>query len=195
MIRVALTGGIGCGKSVVAAEFAKLGVPCFEADRVAAAYYDDPAFVAEVRRLLGPGIMSPDGGVDKKAVARLVFNDAAMLQQLSQLIHPRVMADFDRWALLHADAPYVICEVAILYEYGLQQRFDKVVCVYLDLEERLRRLVLRDRCSREALMARIANQIPGEEKLMRADYVVLNYECNPRSRQVKYIDRQLRNFN
>ena len=188
-----MTGGIGCGKSVVLGEFKRLGVPCFEADREAAKLYDNPAFCDEVVNLLGRGVLCADGRIDKKAVAGDVFADSAKLAALSSLVHPRVMGEFDGWARRHeSEYSYVLCEVAVLYEYGLERCFDKVVCVHLDLEERLRRLLLRDGGPREQLLARIASQLPSEQKMMRADYVILNYEGNPRSRQVAAVDEMLR---
>lgn len=198
MRHVVLTGGIGCGKTTVLREFERLGVPCFVADEVAAGYYDDPAFVAEVDRLLGGGTMTVDGRADKQAIASIVFGNREMLLRLNALIHPRVWEDYLRFAAEHADAPYCLFESAIAYEYGFDRLADAVVCVYVDKEERLRRLAHRDpvpglsmQAIRERLEARMRNQLPAEEKMMRADYVVLNYEGNPRRRQVEYIHGKL----
>jgi len=188
---VGLTGGIGCGKTTVLEVFRTLGVPCFVADQVAGRYYDDADFLRSVRALFGDRVFLPDGSADKRAIASIVFADPAALQQLNALVHPRVMDDFRRWAA-QQQAPYVILESAILYEYALDKQVDSVVAVYLEKEERLRRLELRDHASREALEARMRNQLSAEEKMDRADYVVLNYEGNPRQRQVQYIDRLLR---
>ena len=192
MIRVGLTGGIGCGKSTVMSEFERLGVPCFEADRVAGTYYGDHAFLDEVRALLGDAVFRADGSVDKRAVAARVFADNVLLQRLNALVHPRVAADFDAFCRRHGDAAYVLFESAILYDYAFDALMDRVVCVYLDREERLRRLVLRDGGDVAAITARMDNQLPAEVALMRADYVILNYEGNPRSRQVAWVDRCLR---
>lgn len=188
---VALTGGIGCGKTTVLHEFQKLGIPCFVADEVAGSYYSEPSFLAEIRRLFGDRVLLPDGSADKRAIAQIVFSDRDALQQLNGLIHPRVMGDLKMFALQHADSPYVIFESAIIYEYGFDQMVDSVVCVYLEEEERLRRLELRDHATREQLQARMRNQLSAEEKMMRADYVVLNYEGNPRGRQVRHIHNLL----
>ena len=163
MRHVALTGGIGCGKTTVLREFEQLGIPCFVADEVAAAYYDDPAFVAEVDRMLGGGTMTTDGQADKQAIAGIVFNDPKMLLRLNAMIHPRVWDDYLQFARPHADAPYCLFESAIVYEYGFDQLVDKVVCVYLDREERLRRLAMRDHVDRERLETRMRNQMPAEE--------------------------------
>ena len=192
MRRVGITGGIGCGKSTVANEFRLLGVPCFVSDIVAARYYYDIDFLDELRQLLGDGVFLSDGSVDKKAVAARVFADKSLLEGLNALVHPRVIEDFDRFCELHSKAPYVLFESAILYDYGFDRMMDKVICVYLDLDERLRRLTQRDGVGEEAIRARIANQLPAEEMMRRADYVILNYEGNPRRRQVEYIDDQLK---
>ena len=192
MKRVGITGGIGCGKSTVVAEFERLGVPSFVADKVAAAYYDDASFLDEVRRLLGEDVFLPDGRADKRAIAARVFDDKSLLQSLNALVHPRVIKDFDVFCTQHKAAPYVLFESAILYDYGFDRLMDKVVCIYLHLEERLQRLMLRDGLSRQQLMARISNQMPAEEVMLRADYVILNYEGNPRRRQVAYIDEMLK---
>lgn len=188
---VALTGGIGCGKTTVLEEFQKLGVPCFVADQVAGRYYDDPAFVVEVVNLFGKDVLQKDGSVDKRAIARIVFNDAQALKKLNALIHPRVWDDFRLFAESHTDRPYVIFESAITYEYGFDKMVDKVICVYLEKEERLRRLELRDKVSRTELEARMRNQWEAEEKMMRADFVILNYEGNPRKRQVAFVHNKL----
>lgn len=192
MRRVGITGGMGCGKSTVVEAFARLGVPSFVADRAGAECYRDPAFLDEVRRLFGNGVFSADGAPDKRRIAARVFANPAELQALNALVHPRVMQAFEAFCLRHADAPYVLFESAILYDYGFDRLMDSVICVYLSLEERLSRLAVRDSVPREELMARIRRQMPAEEMMRRADYVILNYEGNPRQRQVAYIDKMLK---
>lgn len=192
MKRVGITGGIGCGKSTVVTEFSRLGVHAFVADSVAATYYDDTSFLAQIRDLFGDSVFRPDGSADKRIIASRVFSDAALLRSLNALVHPRVMADFDTFCRQHRDEPYVLFESAILYDYGFDRIMDKVVCVYLDLAERVARLRERDRVGEDQILARVANQMPAEEAMMRADYVILNYEGNPRRRQVLLIDKMLR---
>lgn len=188
MYRVGLTGGIGCGKTTVLREFQKLGVPCFIADQYAAGYYNDTHFLNEVRDLLGSSVIRPDGSADKARIASIVFNDKEALLGLNALIHPRVMDDFDRWASVQK-APYVIIESAIIFEYHLDKHLDKVITVYLEKEERMMRLMLRDNTTRELLEQRMRNQMSAEEKMDLADFVILNYEGNPRQRQVAEIDK------
>lgn len=186
---VGLTGGIGCGKTTVLEVFRTMGVPCFVADQWAAQYYEEADFLTDIRNLFGDSVFH-DGMADKRAIARIVFNDSQMLTQLNALIHPRVAKDVLAWSQ-QQQAPYVIFESAILYEYGFDSMMDAVVAVYVDKEERLRRLVHRDHASREELEARMRNQLSAEEKMDRANYVILNYEGNPRHRQVSHIHDQL----
>ena len=192
MKRVGITGGIGCGKSTVVAEFRKLGVQAFVADEVAAAYYHNPAFLADIRNLFGDEVFLADGSADKRRIAARVFADSRALEALNNLVHPRVMADFETFCRQHDCEPYVLFESAILFDCGLDSRMDKTLCVYLDLPERIERLQGRDGATKEQIMARVANQMPAEEMMRRADYVILNYEGNPRQRQVAYIDNILK---
>lgn len=191
MLHIGLTGGIGCGKSTVVLEFQKIGIPCFVADEVARTYYDDLDFCALIGSTFGNDVLTPDGHVDKARLAQKVFADRQALLHLGSMIHPRVMADFALWAD-RQQAPYVIIESAILYEYNLDANLDKIIAVYLEKEERLRRLELRDHATRDQLEARMRNQLSAEEKMQRADFVILNYEGNPRSRQVQLIDQKLK---
>lgn len=186
---------MGCGKTTVVAEFARLGIPAFVADKVGASYYNDGSFLSEVRKLLGDGVFDANGMVDKRRIASLVFSDKNALAKLNSLVHPRVMSDFDRFCLQHADQPYVLFESAILFDYGLERFMDKVICVYLSLDERLARLRERDHADDGPLLDRIRNQMPAEEMMRRADFVILNYEGNPRKRQVACIDQKLRILN
>lgn len=182
---------MGCGKSTVVSEFQQLGIPCFVADTEAAAYYRDPYFLNQVADLLGEEVIRTDGSADKQRIADIVFSNPHKLHQLNSLVHPRVMEDFNRFCLQNNSHHYVLFESAILYDYGLDKQMDAVICVYLDLEERIQRLLARDPLSRKQLMDRINTQLPAEQIMMRADYVILNYEGNPRHRQVAYIDKQL----
>lgn len=188
---VALTGGIGCGKTTVLDQFRSIGIPCFIADQVAGAYYQDPAFLASIRHLFGNSVFRPDGTADKAAIARIVFADTDKLAKLNSLVHPRVWDDFQRFAASHAASPYLIFESAIIYEAHLDRLVDKVVCVYLSLDERIARLTVRDHATAEQIHSRIRRQLPAEEVMQRADHVILNYEGNPRTRQVQHIHNQL----
>ncbi len=187
---IGLTGGIGCGKTTVTEEFRKIGIPCFIADIHAGTYYNDPSFLEQIQTLFGNTVFNNDGTADKRRIASIVFSNRDKLMALNALIHPRVMEDFRLWAA-NQTTPYAIIESAILYEYELYKHLDGIITVYLEKEERIRRLMQRDRESREVIELRMANQLTAEEKMDRADYVILNYEGNPRQRQVKTIHRMV----
>lgn len=195
---IGLTGGIGCGKTTVLKEFERLGVPGFVADEVAKEYYKDADFNEEIATMFGREMMGGDGLVDKARLARLVFADAAALATLNALIHPKVWTNFEKWEKRQQDRlcagegrGYVLFESAILFDTGFDARMDATVCVYLDREERIRRLCERDRCTLEAIEARMRCQLDADEMMRRADFVILNYEGNPRRRQVEYIDKMI----
>lgn len=191
MLKVALTGGIGSGKSTVARCFFELGVPCFISDLVAAGYYFDPEFCQHLIDILGQSIIAPDGSINKRRVADIIFSDTAKRVAVNSMVHPRVMKDFDHWCERWSEEPYVLFECAILYEYHLEMHFDAVVTVHTSMLERLSRLQVRDNASIQQLQAVVNAQLPSEEKMQRADYVILNYEGNPRLRQVEHIHQLL----
>ncbi len=188
---VGLTGGIGCGKTTVVNVFRKIGIPCFVADDKAGKYYDEDDFLKQLRGILGDAAFFSNGKADKKAIANIVFHDREKLLALNTLVHPRLMKEFADWAS-QIEAPYVIIESAVLFEYHLDEALDRIICVYLGKKECLSRLTLRDHVCREALEARMRNQLSAEEKMDRSDYVILNYEGNPRTRQVRHIDQLIR---
>lgn len=189
-VAVGITGGMGCGKTTVVDVFAELGIPAFVADRVGASYYQEPEFCHEVARLLGADLLITPDTINKALLAQRVFSDVAALEVLNGLVHPRVMADFDVWRKKQL-SPYVLFESAILYDYGFDRQMDATIVVHLDMEERMRRLLLRDSLSADEIKLRMACQLSSDVLLDRANYVILNYEGNPRRRQVQYVHQHL----
>lgn len=187
---VGITGGMGCGKTTVVSVFAELGVPAFVADRAGADCYRDPIFCHTVADHLGADLLATPDTIDKVKLAERVFADPSALAVLNGLVHPRVMDHFSRWQH-QQQAPYVLFESAILFDCGLENCMAATIVVHLDRAERMRRLLLRDPLSEQQIAARMARQTPQEQLLDRADYVILNYEGNPRRRQVNYIHQQL----
>lgn len=190
-LEIALTGGIGSGKSTVCKEFEKLGIPCFSADKATHECYDDLVFQEQIRKLFGNNIFSAPFKVDKQKVAQIVFQDKSLLGELNSLVASRVWDKYHQWVEDNSDFPYVIQENAVLFEYHYEKMFHKVIGVYLEQEERIARIALRDNASREEILSRIKNQIPSREILEKADFVILNYEGNPRKRQVELIHQKI----
>jgi dephospho-CoA kinase len=173
--RVALTGGIATGKSHCLKTFAALGVPVIDADVLAreAVRAGTPGFREVVARF-GAGIVGADGELDRAALGRIVFNDAAARRDLEAMIHPWVFGRISKWFddLERTPAPVAIADVPLLYETGHEADFDRVVVAFCAPDEALKRLVHRDGLSLEDATSRMKSQIPVEDKAARADFVI-----------------------
>ena len=187
---VGLTGGIGSGKSTVAAYFRELGVPVYDSDRRARDLMETDGLLREgIVKLFGPGAYRK-GGLNRSYIASRVFEDKPLLQALNNLVHPAVRRDFHSWAE-RQDAPYVVQEAAILFENGGYRAFDRMILVTAPREERIRRVMQRDGTPREAVEARMENQWDTSRKIPLADYVIENTNLGKTRRQVVRIHREL----
>jgi dephospho-CoA kinase len=170
MLRVGLTGGIGCGKSTVAEILREHDCRVLDADAVARDLSEpgQPAF-KEIVAAFGPEILSPDGHMDRTKVAHLVFHDASKLAKLNQILHPRVIAEqnrqLDEIALMDPHAVAVI-EAALLIEAGYHLGMDRLIVVWCRPDQQIERITNpRGRnMSREDAEARRAAQMPLDEK-------------------------------
>jgi dephospho-CoA kinase len=176
MLLVGLTGGLASGKSFVGQQLAGLGCHLIQADRLGhdvlmpgGEAYD--AAVAE----FGGEILNPDGTIDRRALAAVVFNDPARLEKLNQMVHPPVR---ERTRKLAADFaaldPHgiVIVEAAILIETGSYRNYDKLIVAVCSEEEQLERAMRRDGITREEALSRLHRQLPLKEKVKYADFVI-----------------------
>jgi dephospho-CoA kinase len=172
---VGLSGGIGSGKSVVAARLAELGAVVIDADRLAREVVAPGTDgLAEVVAAFGAGVLDAEGGLDRPTLGRLVFEDAAARQRLEAIIHPRVRA---RTAELVAAAPpdaIVVNDVPLLVEAGLAAGFGIVVMVLADEQARVRRLVETRGMSAADARSRIGAQATDEQRRAVADVVLEN---------------------
>ncbi len=174
MMTVALTGGVGSGKSTVARLFRLLGVPVFEADREARRLQDDDAGLRTAIAQRFGGDLYRSGTLDREALAALVFNDAAALADLNEMVHPAVRAAFRAWAAGHTGRPYVIMEAAVLVRTGGHRLFDRTVVVEAPEEVRVQRVLQRDGCTREQVLARMAHQATDKELRGAAHHLIDN---------------------
>jgi dephospho-CoA kinase len=185
MLRVGLTGGIGCGKSTVAAMMAELGCHVLNADKMAHALIapGEPAYNDVVRKF-GKHILAPDGSVDRARLASVVFADTDKLTALNAIVHPRVLRELDRelerLALLDAHGVAVV-EAALLIESGYHTTLDRIVLVTCTREQQLERLTnptVGRGMSREQAEQRIAAQMPVEEKRRQAAGKLDEIDCS-----------------
>lgn len=171
--RLGITGGIGSGKTTVCRIFRVLGVPVFVADVAARQLMNsDPAIRSEINIIAGDDLYS-SGELDRKELARLIFNRPELLRRVNAVVHPAVLRVFDEWAG-KSTAPYVIMEAAILFESRADLLVDRVASISAPVEERIARVMGRNDLSREEVMERINNQLEDDEREEQSYYVINN---------------------
>lgn len=178
MKKIALTGGIGVGKTTVAREFEKLGVPVFYSDDEAKNMYKNPKVQAQINSILPEPVFNAVGALDKERLRRYIFQSEEIRMQVNAIIHPLVRRKFDEFCKEHGSAPYVINEAALHIETGGWKQFDQVILVTAPLEVRIDRLKQRDGSTEEEIRRKIAAQMPDDEKLKFADMVFVNDGVN-----------------
>jgi len=173
MKRIALTGGIACGKSALALFLKELGCDVLDADDVVHAL-EAPggAAVAPIAEAFGEAVCAVDGGIDRQRLGARIFSDGDARQRLNAIVHPLVRAAVDAWLYAPGAAPKVVV-IPLLFEVGWEQGWDAVVCVACHAGTQLRRLTERGLSAADA-QARLAAQMPLREKTRRAGYVVWN---------------------
>lgn len=187
---IGLTGGIGSGKSTVAKMFAAYGVPIYIADVEAKLLMHSSVEIrSELEALLGEEVYK-NGELDRAFMADLIFNDKQLLEQANQIIHPRVEAHFQAWKK-QQKAAYCIKEVAILFENSAHTKCDKTILVVVDQEERIARVMKRDKVSREKVLERMNNQWTDAQKIPLADFIIKNERLTDTQAQVKYLHKLL----
>ncbi len=172
---IGLTGSFGSGKTTVAEMFRQRGARIIDADTIARQLVEpgSPA-LQEIVNLLGQQILQPDGRLNRAAVAERVFADESLRQRLNAILHPRIRAVEEEQLALWRDEPLVILSVPLLLENRMEHLVDCVVVVAVDEAVRMERLRRRDGLTDSQIAARLDAQMPQEEKIARADYVINN---------------------
>jgi dephospho-CoA kinase len=174
MKKIGITGGIGSGKSTVSKLFQLLDVPVYNADDKAKFLMNNDALLIEkIKNIFGNTIYC-NHELDRKKMAAQVFEQPFLLQQLNEIVHPAVFADFDNWCNQYQHLPYILKEAALIFETILHQKLDEIIMVSAPENLRIERVMQRDNISHEQVLARIKNQMPEAEKLNRADYIIYN---------------------
>ena len=175
---VGLTGGIGSGKTTIANLFAlHFSIPIYIADTKAKKLVaNNKQLQQEIVTLLGEEAFV-EGRYNTSFVAQEVFSNKEKLDKLNAIIHPYVQQDFLQWKQSQ-QAPYVIKEAAILFESGSYRDCDFIIMVTAPLEERIKRVMLRDKIDRETVEKRIKNQWNDEKKIELSTFVIENREID-----------------
>jgi dephospho-CoA kinase len=159
----------------VRAQFAQLGVPTIDADRLARdAVAPGTAGLAAVVRRFGPEVLDTSGALDRRTLASIVFADASARRDLESIIHPEVQRLTDEWfASLDASSHgFAIADIPLLYEVGREKDFEVVIVTACSPETQVRRVIERDHLTEAEARQRLAAQMPIEEKVRRADFVI-----------------------
>ena len=173
MILVGLTGGIGSGKSTVINHFIELGVNCYQADKEAKKLMDsDQDLIEKIKNSFGENIYI-NSKLDRKKLSSIVFRNKQKLDLLNSIVHPSVNKHFINYCKSLKDI-YIIKEVAIIFETGTQDKFDKIILVKAPKEERINRIIDRDKCNRQDVIDRINNQIEDDDKMDKCDFIIDN---------------------
>ena len=171
---IGLTGGIGSGKSTVAAYIASKGIPVYIADDEAKKLMDSKRISSKIQAIFSENVLSENGKLDRKKIAAIVFNAPEKLAKLNAIVHPEVKNHFQKWLNKHKDASFIIKEVAILFETNGHTSCDKVILITAPEEVRVERAMKRDNSSKESVLDRIKNQLSDADKIKLSDFVVEN---------------------
>ena len=172
---VGLTGGIGSGKSTVANMFKKLGVPVYNSDERAKHLMNTSLEIKnQLIELLGEEAYEGDK-LNRSFIAKKVFSNADLLAELNNIVHPIVRKDFIDWTN-DQDYRYVIQETALLFENKSEDLYDSIILVTAPKEERIARVVDRDKSTKEQVISRMNNQLDDEAKLDLSNYVIENID-------------------
>lgn len=186
MIIVGLTGGIGSGKTTIGRRFASFGVPVYIADDEAKALMNRSKVIKrKLIQLFGESAYI-NGHLNRPYLASKIFNDKTLLSKMNAIVHPKVGAHFKRW-LKKQEAPYIIKEVAIIFENNLEDQYDYIISVVADEALRIDRVIARDNSTKEKVESIIRNQLPDSEKIEKSDYVIFNNDLETAYSQVEEI--------
>ena len=174
MLKVGITGGIGSGKTTICNFFDVLGLPIFIADTEAKRIMDSSPIVRSKLILsFGEEIYLPNHALDRKKLAKMVFNSPLLLAKINSIVHPEVHKHFQEWCN-RQDSPYIVYEAAILFESGFYQEMDFNILVTAPEEERVKRVLLREHTTENDIKNRIAKQWQDNEKEELADFIIAN---------------------
>ena len=177
---VGLTGGIVGGKSTVALMFKDLGAKIVDADKLGHSVIlpHRPAW-EKITRLYGKDILRNDLTIDRKQLSKIVFTNQTLLKKLNEITHPEIIKLIKKEINLAKNKTYsqekvLIIDAALIYEAKIDRLMDKIIVVYIDEDEQVKRLIRRNNLSKEEALHRIKSQMSTKEKVKMADYIIDN---------------------
>lgn len=175
-LKIGLTGGIASGKSTVCDLFSQLSVEIIDADKIShdITKKDGLAF-QEILDYFGKKILGLDGELDRQQLRSIIFNDATAKRALENIIHPKVLNEINK-NISDSTAPYLIIAVPLMIETGMNKLMDRVLLIDCSIETQIRRLIERDKCTKQEAQSIIENQASLESKRAICDDVIVNEE-------------------
>ena len=170
---VGLTGGIGSGKSTVLKQFEDLGINTYSADKAAKKLINsDEDLIESIKGLFGDNIYN-NNILDTIKLSKIVFHDSHKLESLNSIVHPAVAKDFKSFIKTNY-GDYIVKEVAIIFETNTEDNYDKIILVRAPIEDRIKRVVLRDNITKDDVLRRVNNQIDDSTIIDKCDYIIDN---------------------
>lgn len=199
---VGLTGGIVSGKSTVASMFKDIGAKIVDADKLGHSVIlpHRPAW-EKITRLFGKDVLQNDLTIDRERLGKIVFTNQTLLKKLNKITHPEIIKLIKKEINLaknktHNQQKILIIDAALIYEAKIDRFMDKIIVVYIDKDEQVKRLAKRNNLSKEEALQRIKSQMPMKEKVKMADYVIDNSNSLDKTReQVEKIWQELVSHN
>jgi dephospho-CoA kinase len=190
MIKVAITGGIGTGKTTILSMFADKGIPVFNSDEIAREIMNtNPLLKNEIITAFGDKAYDKNK-LNKKYLSNVVFNNETLLKKINSIVHPYVADEFNSW-IKKQDSKYIIYESAIIFENQGEGFFDKIICVTAPEDDIISRVMKRNNFSKDKIKSIINKQLPNEAKIQKSDYVIENVDISKLSDRVLEIHNNI----
>ena len=171
---VGLTGGIASGKSTVSKMFKELGAEIIDADIKAKEISQREDVVSEMKNIFGNKILNENGKIDRNKIKEIVFSDKEKLKMLNNLIHPKVMEEFEKIKENADKNDIIIFDIPLLFETGMDKMCDKIMLVFVDINTQIKRMIERDNITEELAVKIINSQMSLDEKLKKSEIHIEN---------------------
>lgn len=190
MIKVAITGGIGTGKTTISSMFADKGIPVFNSDEIAKEIMNTNSLLKnEIVTAFGDKAYDKNK-LNKEYLSDVIFNDETLLKKINSIVHPYVADEFNSW-IQEQDSKYIIYESAIIFENQAEDFFDKIICVTASEEEVISRIMKRNDFSVDKIKSIINKQLPNDAKVQKSDYVIESMNISKLSDKVLEIHNDI----